>query len=208
MRAYERLVADDGYEVLLFPLEYMYMSQDEGGDYSHQGTLSMDFLGWGENGRVYQCEYYAPCTCSLVLKNYAGAYNIWESSREVHTPLGLTKVCFLVAHDDNLPYTTGDVIFQGNPLGATGTSGDASGDHVHLNVAIGEYDGQEQVPPNNNWQLKNSRHIYDMMYVNDTVIVEGYGHDWLIYSGGIGSPKKSKFPWVLYCNKLRNKRRV
>ena len=72
MRAYERLVADDGYEVLLFPLEYMYMSQDEGGDYSHQGTLSMDFLGWGANGRVYQCDYYAPCTCTLILKNYNG----------------------------------------------------------------------------------------------------------------------------------------
>ena len=79
MRAYERLIADDGYEVMLFPLEYMYISQDEGGTTSHQGTYNMDFLGWGENGRVYQCSYYAPCSCRLVYQSISGAYNIKES---------------------------------------------------------------------------------------------------------------------------------
>ena len=30
MQPLQRLIASDGYEVMLFPLEYMYMSQDEG----------------------------------------------------------------------------------------------------------------------------------------------------------------------------------
>ena len=56
MIAHQRLVATDGYEVCLFPLSYLNMSQDEGGDYSHAGTLCIDFLGWGANGRVYNCD--------------------------------------------------------------------------------------------------------------------------------------------------------
>lgn len=207
MRANQRLVANDGYEVLLFPLDYLYISQDEGGDFSHDGTYNMDFLGWNQNGRVYNCPYYAPCKCRLVYQDVASAYNIWNSVNMVHTPLGLMYVCFMVVHDDNLPYSVGDVINQGDVLGHTGSSGDATGDHLHLNVASGTYQGQEQVPPKNYWQLKNSEHIYDMMYVNYTTVVQGYNHNWRTYNGGVtGNYIKSKFPWVLYARKLRSKR--
>ena len=66
MRAGETLVANDGYEVALFPLPYLYMSQDEGGDYSHEGTYNIDFLGYSSSGRVYDAPIYAPCTCKVV----------------------------------------------------------------------------------------------------------------------------------------------
>ena len=208
MRANQRLVAQDGYEVLLFPLEYMYISQGEGGSTSHQGTYNIDFLGWGRNGRVYNCPYYAPCKCKLVYKNTTSAYNIWDSVDMVHTPLGLMKVCFMVIHDDNLPYNIGDVINQGDILGHTGSSGYAYGDHLHLNVASGNYEGQEQVPPDNQWQLKNSEHIYSMMYVNDTNIVDGDNYPWTVYNGGVTpiSNNFKKFPWVIYSRKLRKLR--
>lgn len=208
MRRGQRLVASDGYEVLLFPLSYMYISQDEGGSYSHAGTYNIDFLGWGSNGRVYNCEYYAPCSCTLVYQSISSAYNIWNSNSLVHTPLGLTNVCFMVIHDDNVGrYRVGDSINQGDLLGKTGSSGQATGDHLHLNVANTHYAGQQQVPPDNNWELKNSKHIYDMMYVNDTVIVRGLSHPWLIYQGGVTPTHyvNSKFPWVLYSNKLRKR---
>lgn len=206
MRAYQTMVASDGYEVMLFPLEYMYISQDEGGSYSHQGTLSMDFLGWDANGRVYLCPYYAPCTCKLVYKSTSGAYNIFDSVNLVHTPSGLQNVCFMVAHDNTLPFNIGDIVQQGDLLGHTGTAGNVTGDHVHLNIASGHYQGQEQVPPDNNWQLINSIHVYNGLYVNDTVIVNGMGHNWLEYSGGIKPLHKNlKFKWVLYANKIRSK---
>lgn len=207
MRANQRLVARDGYEVLLFPLEYMYISQDEGGSTSHQGTYNIDFLGWNANGRVYNCPYYAPCSCTLVYQNTTSAYNIWNSNDLVHTPIGLMRACFMVIHDDNLPYSVGTTLNQGDLLGHTGSSGYATGDHVHLNVASGTYQGQEQVPPNNEWQLINSKHIYNMMYVNDTTIVNGANHNWEIYQGGVtpSSLRKNKFKWVLYAKKLRNK---
>lgn len=207
MVAGERLLANDGKEVMLFPLPYIYISQDEGGSYSHAGTLAMDFLGWEANGRVYHCPYYAPCKCKLVYHQTSAAYNIWESVEKVHTPMGLTYVSFWVQHDNNLPYSVGKILNQGDLLGHTGDAGYATGDHLHFNTANSKYVGQEQVPPDNNWQLKNSQHIYDICYVNNTVIVYGLGHDWIEYSGGI-TPSRYKehhFPWVLYSNKLRNK---
>ena len=205
MIAYERLVANDGYEVLLFPLEYMYMSQDEGGDYSHLYTYSIDFLGWGANGRVYHCQYYAPCTCRCVSVSTGSV--VWQSVNKVHYADGtLDYVTFHVAHDNDVSSIyVGKVVNQGDPLGKTGTAGNVTGDHLHLNTARGTYQGFYDVGTGH-YQLRNSTHIYNTMYVNDTVIRQGYGHNWQIYQGGITPTyKKYKFKWVLYANKIRNR---
>ena len=207
MQPLQTLVASDGYEVMLFPLEYLYMSQDEGGDFSHAGTLAMDFLGWDANGRVYQCPYYAPCSCTCIASTES-ANRIWQSLNPVHLANGtLDYVTWVVAHDNNPP-SVGTTVLQGRLLGHTGTAGNVTGDHVHLNVAQGTYANWEQVPPNNNWQLRNSIHIYDACFVNDTTIVQGYGHNWIDYTGPTPSPttRRKGFPWVLYARKLRHKR--
>lgn len=211
MRPNQRLVASDGYEVMLFPLEYMYMSQDEGGGYSHAGTLQMDFLGWDANGRVYNCPYYAPCTCTCVgITDYSTNNRIYQSVDRVHLADGtLGIVTFECAHDNFPAHSIGDRIVQGQILGRTGTAGNVTGDHLHFQTARGAYAGWEQVPPNNNWQLKNEMHIYDACYVNDTTIVQGYAHNWVIYQGGVtptGEKKEKRFPWVLYARKFRQGR--
>lgn len=77
-------------------------------------------------------------------------------------------------------------------------------DHLHLNTARGTYQGFYDVGTGH-YQLRNSTHIYDTCYVNDTVIRQGYGHNWRVYNGKIMQGKKYKFKWVLYANKLRSK---
>lgn len=204
MLANQKLVADDGYEVMLFPLEYLNMSQDEGGGYSHAGTLQMDFLGWGANGRVLRCPYYAPCTCRCVGTTDSSAKNrIYQSVDKVHLANGnLGYVTFEVAHDNDPPHSVGDTVQQGDLLGRTGTAGNVTGDHLHFQTADGQYAGWEQVPPNNNWQLKNEMHIYDACYVNNTVIIQGYGHNWVEYNGGVlPDEKPHKFNWIFYIRK-------
>lgn len=206
----ERLIAQDGYEVMLFPLQYMNASQEEGGGYSHAGTLQMDFLGWGAGGRVYQCPYYAPCSCTCVATTDYSTHNrVWQSNNMVHLADGtLGYVTFEVAHDDFPPYNVGASVTQGEIIGRTGTAGFVTGDHVHFQCARGQYAGWEQVPPNNNWQLVNEMHIYDACYVNETTIINGYNYNWRTYEGGVTPPtpdssKKKRFPWVLYARKLR-----
>lgn len=205
MKPGEKLKNSEGIEVLLFPLEYLNLSQGEGGDYSHLGTYNLDFLGWNKNGRLLKCPYYAPCSCTCI--GSTGDDNrIWQSNHEVLYADGtIDFITWVQAHDDS-PLSIGTVLNQGELLGHTGTKGNVTGDHVHFNFAKGKYANWEQVPPNNNWQLKNSIHIYNATFVNDTIIINGYNYPWKIFED-IPTPslhKKSKFPWVLYARKLRN----
>lgn len=203
MRAGQKLVANDGYEVLLFPLEYLNMSQDEGGNYSHLYTYSIDLLGWGANGRIYKCPYYAPCTVKCV--SVSSGNVVWQSLNKVHYADGsLDIITIHFVHDDNTSiHYVGEIINQGDLIGHTGTTGNVTGDHVHLNIAKGTYQGFYDVGTGH-YQLRNSIHVYDGMYVNDTIIIQGYNHNWKTYQGDITSYKKYKFKWILYANKIRN----
>lgn len=211
MRAGQRLVASDGYEVALFPLPYLYMSQDEGGDYSHQGTYNIDLLGWGPSGRIYQAPVYAPCTMKVVstTMGYDGGNAVaFESVNPVHLPNGsLDYLCIRFAHDSNPPYTTiGQVVNQGDLCYHTGTYGNVTGDHVHTCVGQGHWQGMTQRPPYNHWDLVNRIHFWDGVFVNDTTIVQGYNHNWIEWTGPTPptpSYNKNKFPWVLYARKFR-----
>ena len=208
MRAGQKLVGSDGKEVMLFPLEYLYITQGENGSYSHQGILAIDFVEWSNNGQVPNATLYAPCSCKCVaILNGPDNGRIFQSLDKVHTPNGLKYVSFICFHDNNPIASVGDTFNQGDVFAHTGTAGNVTGDHVHFNTAYGPYAGWENVPPNNNGELVNSSHIYETCYVNDTIIVESNGYNWVTYSGGVtpSDLKNKKFPWVLYSRKLRNK---
>ena len=210
MLAHQTMVAQDGYEVALFPLEYMRISQGEGGSYSHSGSYAIDFLGWGANGRVYQCPCYAPVTMKVVYAS-SGTYRIFESVNKVHLADGsLDYLTIWFSHcDDNSPYYLGRVINQGEECNRTGTNGNVTGDHTHIICKKGQYTGQIQV--NGHWTLRGQSHCYDCLYVNDTVLSRPLNYSWKTYQGGIIPPippqewTRHKFKWVLYANKFRNR---
>lgn len=215
MRAGERLVASDGYEVCLFPLPYLNMSQDEGGDYSHTGTYNLDFLGWGPNGRIYNAPIYAPVTMKVVHTwlNFTGGNAVFfESVNPVHLADGsLDYLTIMFAHDPTPPYTTiGDIVNQGDLCYHTGDYGNVSGDHVHTCCGKGQYQGTT-VRPSGHEDLTNRIHYWLATYVNDTTIIQGYNHNWITWTGPI-PPTPShptpmqKFPFVLYARKLRELR--
>lgn len=208
MLAGQRLRANDNKEICLFPLEYMNISQGENGQYSHQGTLNIDFVGWGANGRILQCPYYAPISCTCVAGGGVDNWRVFTSNDLVHLANGnLSYITWVQMHDNNPP-SVGDTFNQGDLIGHTGTAGNVTGDHVHFNFALGTYAGWETVSSGQT-QLKNSMHMYDACYINDTVIINDENYPWLIYSGPTPPTpsilKKTKFPWVLYTRKLRQK---
>ena len=211
MKKGQTLKANDGYEVMLFPLPYMDISQGENGSYSHKGTLNIDFIGWGKNGRIYNAPMYAPCSCKCV--RTIDSYNkgrIFQSLNKVHTPKGLQYVTFMNFHDNNPLAKKGSTFKQGELYAHTGTAGGVTGDHTHFNCAKGKYAGWEQVPPEGHGQLVNSTHIYDICYVNDTVLRDDYNYPWKKWKETpTPTPTPSQllkphFPWVLYARKLRN----
>ena len=198
------MVASDGYEVMLFPLPYLYITQGENESYSHAGILAIDFVGWTGSHQQYQAPMYAPCSCRCVAT--IDAYNngrVFQSTNRVHTPNGLMYVNFMCFHDDNPIASVGSTFRQGDIFAHTGTAGNVTGDHTHFNTASGTYAGWTHVPPDNNGELVNSTHIYETCYVNDTTLVVTYSYPWVNYSGNLEFNKR-KFPWVLYARKLRN----
>lgn len=129
MRAGQTMVAMDGYQVALFPLEYMNISQGEmmPSGWTHYNTYNIDFLGWDANGRVYGCPIYAPCDLKVVaLWDYNGSHTVtFESVNKVHLANGgLDYLTIEFTHANNPPYhTIGDTVAQGVVCYYTGTYG-------------------------------------------------------------------------------------
>lgn len=220
MRAGQTLVAADGYEVALFPLTTLYMTQDEGGDLSHVGTYNIDFIGWDTtlNERILRAPIYAPCSCKCVYRenSYASGNNrVFESLNMVHTPGGLRYIHFDFGHDNNPVATAvGQTFTQGQVIAHTGTYGNVTGDHTHTCMAEGHWIDVEHsftIRPGGHQDLTNRIHYWDAVYVNDTPIKQGFNHDWETWDGPVPpTPTPSvdfnKFPWVLYARKFRNRR--
>ena len=211
MIANQTLRANDGYQVALFPLEFMYISQGElmPSGWSHYNVYNMDFLGWGTHGRVYNCPMYAPCDLKVVsLWDYNGSHTVtFESIGQVHLADGTINYLTIgFTHADSPPYhTIGDVVTQGSLIYYTGTYGQSvTGDHVHLTCGKGHFVEYTQ-RDGGHYDLSNRIHIYDALYINGTVIEhDEHDYDWKIWREPIPVEReKSHFPWVLYANKLR-----
>ncbi len=123
----------------------------------------------------------------------------------------------IVYHDNDIANGTyssiGTVIRQGQIFNRTGTGGNVTGDHVHLETGKGQVNlNQYRYHFLDTTDCK--RIVPDhALYVNDTYVTPLTGYNWVEYQGGHPSPtptpsffKKSKFHWVLYSRKLRHKR--
>ena len=205
MQPFERKIAPDGHEVMLFPLTQLYVTQGENGSYSHQGILAMDLVVIGQ----HHAPIYAPCSCTCVaVLSDSNNGRIFQSNSEVWTPAGLQYVNFMFFHDNNPIASVGRTFTQGDLIAHTGTAGNVTGDHTHFNTAYGTYAGWTHVPPQNHGCLVNSSHIYETCYIDDTLITNTGGYTWVTYGSTPPVPtgtSKHRFKWVLYANKFRNR---
>lgn len=171
----------DGYQVSLFPLDYMNCTQrgtpGDMSSYSHCCTYACD---WGDpDTSSSQTNYpvYAPFDGYLDASSATNHRAYFYSTVPVLTPLGHTFVSLELVHDDIAPvsgyYSQGDIIYH------TGTAGNAFGEHVHLDQA----DGQNEVLTNSGysctgsstgacWTLPNTKPPYSIFYLTgDETIV-------------------------------------
>ena len=62
-------------------------------------------------------------------------------------------------------------------------------------------------PPYGHQDFTNRLHYWDAVYVNDTVISQGYDHNWVTWTQPTPPPpilEGGKFPWYIYWRKRRN----
>ena len=129
MQAGERAYYN-GYQCCLFPLDYLNCTQVSGpSSLSHCCGHPADYTG---PSRRYP--YYAPCDCTRIDILSSNGQTIYTSDSPVWTPSGLHYVTFLFAHDESIPAATH--YNQGDLIGHTGTAGQVTGDHVHLDQSL------------------------------------------------------------------------
>ena len=219
MIAGQTMRGSNGKQNFLFPLDEMYITQGSySHTYSHNGCYAMDFVGWNGLSQVAHYPYYAPFDCTLVaIWGSTSPMLVWQSNDVVNFVDGTTDyACIGFCHDNNIPsFTIGDTRSQGDLIGHTGTYG-TSGDHVHIEAKKGTYDGYH-LNSDGVYMLTNSTWLYDLMGINDTTIYKDYyvnqigetvNYPWASFS--VSPPpislRGTKFPWVLYARKIRQKR--
>lgn len=205
----------NGKQNALFPLDCIYITQGENTGTSHVGMYAIDFVGWASGGgQIYQYPYYAPFDCKLLQYHYEEI--VWESLDQVNRidgSVGITTISF--GHDNDRSRPVGMIKRQGELIGHTGTykyGGGSVGDHVHMEVVAGAYDGWITTVQGYD-ALKGNTHIYNVLGVNDTTIYRGLGYNWRSFTHNDPAPSpphpagmiKGQFPWVLYARKLRTR---
>lgn len=203
MRAGERIVASDGYEVALFPCEALYLS--EARDPDEHDVLALDFLPRNTSGQaITGMSCYAPFSGTLV---YTGNDHncILESDDRVHLPDGSLKYArVLVAHSWNAP-VYGTHYNQGDLFYTTGNYGQSYGEHLHMEIASVNSKTDRYWNPSG-IGIYGAIHMWNGLFVNDTVLLRPESYNWQIWNLPVFTVEKKKFPWVLYARKFRERR--
>ena len=224
MRANQKLYDSNNKQVALFPLSGFHISQRDDETYSHNPSVyyATDYLGWNSSGRVLRAPCYAPVDIKLIWKNATECCAVWESLEKVHLSNGITDyLTILVYHDNDIQdgtyFSVGTIKRMGEIFNRTGTGGQVTGDHVHLETGYGRYDTNSSSSYGTaeykfhitDWTKPKRLHNYNALFINDTNPYQSPGnYNWITFSGGTPTPVTSrthKFKWVLYANKIRNK---
>lgn len=229
MRPAQKMYDENGYQVALMILPGFHVSQADNGTASHRGGelyWATDYLGWGDNGRIYRCPCYAPVDIKCIWLNKSNCVAVWESLNKVHLANGMIDyLTITVYHDQDVTnglITVGTVKQQGQQFNRTGTGGHVTGDHVHLETGYGRYtlpyttSGERSA--NYKYHITDYTtckrlHNYDALFINDTSPHTSPSYyNWKTYQSGSPTPpepkpepKNYRFKWVLYANKLRNR---
>lgn len=164
---------------------------------NHRGLDIATYYSAGTNVPLYSM-----CDGEVVTVAYdTGGYGNYIIMKDSTTGMG-----FLYGHmRDRSNKNVGDTVRQGEQVGIEGTTGHSTGIHLHLEM---------QDLSNHSWQYQAPKEVYTnpatFMGIPN---VEGVT---AIYDGTPIPPEppepptpteweKTKFPWVLYARKLRNK---
>lgn len=145
---------------------------------THKGTYALD-LGGEDTGIDW---VLAPFTGTIkkTLSDTFGNWYWFESNEEVLCANGeIIKLTAMFGHDNKMRHRVGDVIRQGEILCAEGTSGNATGNHCHLEIGVGPYVGTWYKNQYGIYMLYNAVKPNEYLCVPDNyVILNGGGYIW------------------------------
>lgn len=199
MLSNQKMVDENGVQVALFPLESCYISQADDETFSHENWYyATDYVGYNlENQRVLRCDCYAPVDIKCIWINTAECCAVWESLEKVRLANGTTDyLSILVYHDNDIQnglVSVGTIKSQGEVFNKTGTGGNVTGDHVHLETGYGRYTTSTSSTQGTaeykfhftDYTNVKRLHNYDALYINDTNIINSPSYyNWKNFDGG------------------------
>lgn len=141
---------------------------------THKGTYALDLAG-EDTGIDW---VLAPFTGTIKAVKSA-SYGNWywfESNEEVLCANGeVTKLVAMFGHDNKMRHKVGDVIKQGEHLCAEGTSGNATGNHCHLELGKGSYVGDWYPNASGIYMLHNAVKPNEYLCVPDNYVIKKDG---------------------------------
>lgn len=153
---------------------------------NHRGLDIATYASAGNNVPLYSM-----CNGEVILNSYdADGYGYYIIMKDSTSGLG-----FLYGHLREASLKNqGDSVSIGEQVGIEGTTGSSTGIHLHLEM---------QDLSNRNWIFHGNREDY--LNPADFLGIPNVEGTTAIYYGEIPSStlKKSKFPWVIYANKIR-----
>lgn len=171
-------------QYLQYPMKTMNISQNYKDSYSHkplyEGTpqgFPIDDAGV-DTGRDY---VYAPCDC-VVKRIYGvgaiGTNTIWlESTAEIELASGISSyatIQFTHPNDDDLKLLkVGQTFKQGTKMFREGSDGNATGNHVEIQVSNEKFSGNGWVKNSKGgWVIKNAIKPEEAFYIDDTITIK------------------------------------
>lgn len=225
MEAGQKLRDRNNRQVALFPLTGFSISQTDTETASHGGGAvywATDYLALDSNGnRIYRATCYAPVDMECTFINRTECMAVWTSIAPVHLANDMIDYLTITCYHDNdiengtYPFMVGSQVNQGDYFFKTGTGGVATGDHLHLETGYGKYttntSGASGTPEYKfhitDYTNPKRLHNYNALFINDTKPIDSPSlYVWLTYQIEPTPTKRTKFPWVLYSRKLRQKR--
>lgn len=186
-----------------FPMPTMNITQgyNEG---SHLGTYAIDMAG--EDSGIDWVE--APFT-GKIKHIESASYGNWywfESIEPVLCANGeVTKLVCMFGHDNKMRHKVGDVVKQGEHLCTEGKSGNATGNHCHMEVGKGTYVGTWYKNPYKVYMLYNEVKPNEYLCVPDNYrVINSGGYKWVKESKVKEKSKTQK----LYLPKTADKWRI
>ena len=187
------------YQRILMPMVNVNITQREGGTFSHKGVNAIDLAG--KNSKIENV--YAPVDMKIVKMykyNSMGNSIIATSTNKVRFADGsIDYATFQFMHDNNIgDLYVGKKIKQWEIFYQEGTSGFATGNHIHLAVKKGKFEGLDK----NGWAMKNAINTQKAFY-----LIEGL-HNVINLFGNSYKKAKSKIYTKPEIKKWAKKKRL
>lgn len=179
-------------QYIKFPMQYMNITQGVNGSYSHKGLLAIDNAGkdGGRDGA------FAPFDC-VIKRVWKPSGTVWvQSQKKVKFADGTTDYCVVSFTHDN--YTddlkVGQKIKQCVVFYQEGTQGQATGNHVHIEVARGKFTGNGwHQNEYGGWAINNGIHPTKAFFIDGVEIIDGFGYKWVKMEDLMYKGKTAKF---------------